>query len=76
MNELKQTHPQISDGGIGKIINRVQNKKVMAERKKYKMIQVGEETHKLLKDYCEAHGFKISGLLQAIVKQYITKPRG
>ena len=48
----------------------------MKEKPKYKMIQVNEETHTMLKKYCEKHGFKISGLLQALVKQYITKPKG
>jgi hypothetical protein len=48
----------------------------MKVEKKYKMIQVNEETHTMLKKYCEQHGFKISGLLQALVKQYINKPRG
>jgi len=43
--------------------------------KKYKMIQVSEETHTMLKEYCNKHGFKISGLLQAIVKQYIQRPK-
>ena len=39
--------------------------------KKNKMIQVSEETHKMLKDYCDKHGFKMGGFVSALVKQAI-----
>jgi hypothetical protein len=47
----------------------------MKEKPKYKMIQVSEETHTMLKQYCQHHGFKISGLLTALVRQYVTKTK-
>jgi hypothetical protein len=35
------------------------------------LIQVRAETHKLLKDYCEEHGFKMSALTNNIIRKYI-----
>lgn len=43
------------------------------EKKKLKMIQVSEETHTLLKEYCQRHGFKISGLISKLVREQIKK---
>lgn len=45
----------------------------MKEVKKYKMIQVSEETHQMIKDYCDMHGFKITGFISALVKKTIRK---
>jgi hypothetical protein len=72
MNDLKQTHQQISDGGLGELINRIQNenKEVMRKPKhQYKMVQMDAELHKYLKDYCSYHGFSISGFVAALVRQ-------
>jgi hypothetical protein len=39
--------------------------------KEYAMVQLPAEVHQMLKAYCDRHGFKISGLISALVKQYI-----
>jgi hypothetical protein len=39
--------------------------------KKNKMLQISEETHKMLKVYCDKHGFKMGGFVSALVKQAI-----
>jgi len=39
--------------------------------KGWALIQVRADTHKLLKDYCEEHGFKMSALTNNIIKKYI-----
>ena len=44
-------------------------------RKKYGMIQVSAETHQLLREYCNHHGFKMGGFIEAIIKQYIKGKR-
>jgi hypothetical protein len=38
---------------------------------KYAMIQIKKETHELLKNYCEEHGFKIGSLVENLVKKHI-----
>jgi hypothetical protein len=43
----------------------------MKEEKKYKMLQLDNEIHKLLKEYCDHHGFKLKGFVQALIKQTI-----
>jgi hypothetical protein len=45
----------------------------MKENKKYKMLQLDEEVHKLLKEYCQHHGFQLKGFVQAMIKQTIAK---
>jgi predicted DNA-binding protein len=40
-------------------------------KRKYKMLQLPEETHQMLKEYCEHHGFTMSGFVSAIIKQTI-----
>lgn len=32
--------------------------------KNYKSIQLDEETHRRLKEYCDIHGYKMSGLIR------------
>lgn len=39
--------------------------------KRYKMIQIDEETHAVLKEFCEERGYKISGLIRSLVKEKI-----
>ena len=46
-------------------------KDMQVKRKQYGMIQVSAETHQLLKNYCEHHGFKLGGFVEAVIKQYI-----
>ena len=47
----------------------IKDKKIV--RKKYGMIQVSTETHQLLREYSQHHGFRMGGLVEAIIKQYI-----
>jgi len=37
--------------------------------KEYKMIQMEKELHQELKEYCKKHGYRISGLVESLVKQ-------
>jgi hypothetical protein len=41
----------------------------MKEEKKYKMLQLDENIHKALKDYCNYHGFQLKGFVQALIRQ-------
>ena len=41
------------------------------EIKKYKLLQLPEEVHKMLKEYTEHHGFKMSGFVSALIRQSI-----
>lgn len=38
---------------------------------KYSMIQIQPETHQLLKEYCAEHGYKISAIVDKIIKKHI-----
>jgi uncharacterized linocin/CFP29 family protein len=38
---------------------------------KYSMIQISPETHELLKEYCDEHGYKISAIVDKIIKKHI-----
>jgi hypothetical protein len=35
----------------------------------YKMVQMDAELHKYLKEYCQRHGFSMSGFVAALVRQ-------
>lgn len=35
------------------------------------MLQLNKETHALLKSYCEEHGFKMSSLVDKLIKKHI-----
>lgn len=48
--------------------NTEQNKKFM---KKYSMIQIDAELHASLKDFCNQRGYKISGLVESLIKDKI-----
>jgi len=50
-----------------------QTKTETTDRKErgWALIQVRADTHKLLKDYCEEHGFKMSALTNNIIRKYI-----
>ena len=41
----------------------------MKEKKQYKMVQLDEELHRYLKEYCQRHGFQIKVFIQALVRQ-------
>lgn len=38
---------------------------------KYSMLQIKKETHELLKEYCEEHGFKMGSLVENLIKKHI-----
>lgn len=38
---------------------------------KYSMLQIKKETHELLKNYCEEHGFKMGSLVENLIKKHI-----
>ena len=42
--------------------------------RKYTTIQIKKETHELLQDYCKEHGYKISGLVESMIKQRCQQP--
>jgi hypothetical protein len=45
--------------------------------KKYSMIQIDSNLHTLLKEFCKKRGYKISGLVESLIKDKIessTKP--
>jgi hypothetical protein len=39
--------------------------------KKYAMIQIDVELHSILKNFCKERGYKISGLVESLVKDKI-----
>lgn len=43
-------------------------------KQQYTTIQIKKETHILLQDYCKEHGFKLSGLVESLIKQRVTPP--
>ena len=42
---------------------------------KYAMLQIKKETHELLKEYCEEHGFKMGSLVENLIKKHIGVPK-
>jgi len=40
--------------------------------RKYTTIQIKKETHELLQEYCKEHGYKLSGLVESLIKQRCT----
>jgi hypothetical protein len=44
-------------------------------KQKYTTLQIKKETHELLKQYCEEHGHKLSGLVESMIKQRIQQPK-
>jgi hypothetical protein len=45
----------------------------MKEPQKYKMLQLPEETHKLLKEYCVKHGLIMSALISKLVREQVKR---
>ena len=39
--------------------------------KKYAMIQIDADVHQLLKEFCKDKGYKISGLIETLVKEKV-----
>lgn len=39
------------------------------------MLQIKKDTHELLKDYCEEHGFKMGSLVENLIKKHIGVPK-
>ena len=35
------------------------------------LVQISADTHKLLKEYCDEHGFKMSALTNNLIKKHI-----
>ena len=42
---------------------------------KYTTIQIKKETHVILQDYCKEHGYKLSGLVETLIKQRVSTPK-
>lgn len=40
-------------------------------KRKYKMLQLDEDVHTMLKEYCKHHHFVMSGFVEALIKQAI-----
>ncbi len=38
-------------------------------------IQIKKETHELLQGYCKEHGYKLSGLVENLIKQKVSTPK-
>ena len=43
--------------------------------RKYTTIQIKKETHVLLQEYCKEHGYKLSGLVESLIKQKVGTPK-
>jgi hypothetical protein len=43
----------------------------MEDKPKYKMLQLNEDVHTLLKDYCKKHGYSLSGFVNSLIKRTI-----
>jgi hypothetical protein len=41
------------------------------KEKGWALIQVRAETHQLLKEYCDEHGYKMSALTNKLIKEYL-----
>ena len=44
------------------------------KKSKYGMVQLPEDVHARLRDYCKKYGYSISGFVAALVRQAIHKP--
>ena len=41
------------------------------KEKGWALVQIPSETHKLLKEYCDEHGYKMSALTNNLIKKHI-----
>jgi hypothetical protein len=39
--------------------------------KKYAMIQIDADVHQMLKEFCKERGYKISGLIETLIKEKV-----
>lgn len=39
--------------------------------KKYAMIQIDADVHLMLKEYCKEKGYKLNGLVEALIKEKV-----
>ena len=39
--------------------------------KKYAMVQIDAEVHQMLKEFCKEKGYKISGLVETLIKDKV-----
>jgi hypothetical protein len=39
--------------------------------KKYAMIQIDADVHQMLKEFCKDKGYKISGLIETLIKEKV-----
>ena len=39
--------------------------------KKYAMIQIDAEVHRMLKEFCKEKGYKLNGLVEALIKEKV-----
>jgi hypothetical protein len=44
-------------------------------KREYAMIQIDKETHSLLKQFCRERGYKISGLVENLIRERIKTTR-
>ena len=49
--------------------------KAKTQPKKYCMLQLDENIHSALKEYCDHHGFKLKGFVQALIRQALKERR-
>lgn len=45
--------------------------KVETKERGWALIQVRADTHKLLKEYCDEHGYKMSALTNNLIRKFI-----
>lgn len=50
---------------------KVETKKVETKERGWALIQVRADTHKLLKEYCDEHGYKMSALTNNLIRKFI-----
>jgi len=43
--------------------------------KKYAMIQIDADVHLMLKEFCKEKGYKLNGLVEALIKERIQTPK-
>lgn len=43
--------------------------------KRYAMIQIDADVHLMLKEYCKEKGYKLNGLVEALIKEKIQTPK-
>jgi hypothetical protein len=43
----------------------------LPNNERYAYVQISREAHKMLKEYCNFHGFKMSALLNNVIKRQV-----